>query len=109
MPTNYKETTLDGTSWVRCVTVLVKNDYGTVPYILYDEERVINLLGANPIVQPIGTLRRNFDPDGVIPLINPQTGEATGATITQAEAYAVLYSAYLQAAMARDAEESYHE
>ena len=37
-----------------------------------------------------------------IPLRDPQTGKPTGAVMTYAEAYAVLYSAYLDAALERD-------
>ena len=107
MTANYKETTTTGTTWTRCTRVVVNNDFGELPYVLFFEQQVFNVGGS--MVRDLGVLRQNFDPDGVIPLINPQTGEATGATITQAEAYAVLYSAYLQAAMARDAEEGGHD
>lgn len=108
MTANYKEITTTGTTWTRCTRVVVNNDFGEPPYVLFFEQQVFNA-GGQQILKDLGVLRQGFDPDGVIPLINPLTGEATGATITQAEAYAVLYSAYLQAAMARDAEESYHE
>lgn len=104
MTANYKETTTTGTTWTRCTRVVVNNDFGEPPYVLFFEQQVFNVGGS--MVRDLGVLRQNFDPDGVIPLINPQTGEATGSTITQAEAYAVLYSAYLQAAMARDAEDA---
>ena len=105
MTANYRETTTTGTTWTRCTRVVVNNDLNEQPYVLFFEQQVFNM-GGQQILKDLGVLRQNFDPDGVIlPLINPQTGEATGATITQAEAYAVLYSAYIQAAMARDAEE----
>lgn len=104
MTANYKENSVAGTVWNRCTRVVVNNDFGEPPYVLFFEQQVFNVGGS--VVRDLGVLRQNFDPDGVIPLINPQTGEATGATVTQSEAYAVLYSAYLQAAMARDAEEA---
>lgn len=104
MTANYRETTTTGTTWTRCTRVVVNNDLNEQPYVLFFEQQVFNVGGS--MVKDLGVLRQNFDPEAVIPLINPQTGEATGATITQAEAYAVLYSAYLQAAMARDAEDA---
>lgn len=105
MTANYRETTTLGTTWTRCTRVVVNNDLDEPPYVLFFEQQVFNL-GGQQMLKDSGALRQAFDPDAVIPIINPQTGEATGATVTQAEAYAVLYSAYLQAAMARDAEES---
>lgn len=104
MTANYRETTTTGTTWTRCTRVVVNNDLNEQPYVLFFEQQVFNVGGS--MVKDLGVLRQNFDPEAVIPLINPQTGGATGATITQAEAYAVLYSAYLQAAMARDAEDA---
>ena len=108
MTANYKETTATGTTWTRCTRVVVNNDINETPYVLFFEQQVFNLEGQQTL-KDSGVLRQDFEPDAVIPLINPQTGEATGATVTQAEAYAVLYSAYLQAAMARDAEEGGHD
>jgi len=52
---------------------------------------------------PLGSLAVPFDPAKTIALRDPATGEPTGATVTYAEAYALLYSAYLAAAAERDA------
>jgi hypothetical protein len=35
-------------------------------------------------------------------MLNPETGEATGATVTHAELYAILFSLYMQTAVERD-------
>ena len=51
---------------------------------------------------PAGALTVEFDPAREIALRDPQTGKPTGAVMTYAEVYAVLYSAYLDAALERD-------
>ena len=103
---NYKETTIAGTSWVRCSTVIIQNDLGETPTVVFTEQKIINLDGAQQIVQPMGAVRLGFDPAATLALVDPATNLPTGETITHAEAYRILYSAYLQAAMARDAEEA---
>lgn len=103
---NYRETTIAGTSWVRCSTVIIQNELGETPSVVFSEQKAINLDGAQQIVQPMGSVRLGFDPAATLALVDPDTSLPTGETITHAEAYRILYSAYLQAAMARDAEEA---
>ena len=101
---NYKETSVAGTSWVRCSTVIIQNDLGETPTVVFAEQKIINLDGAQQVVQPMGSVRLGFDPDATLPLVDPATNLPTGETVTHAQAYQILHSAYLQAAMARDAE-----
>ena len=103
---NYRETTIAGTSWVRCSTVIIQNDLGETPTVVFSEQTVINLDGAQQVVQPKGSLRLGFEPTALVSLVDPATNLPTGETVTHAEVYRILYSAYLQTAMARDAEES---
>lgn len=103
---NYKESSVAGTSWVRCSTVIIQNDLGETPTVVFTEQRVINLDGAQQIVQPMGSVRLGFDPATPLPLVDPATNLPTGETVTHAQAYQILHSAYIQAAMARDAEEA---
>lgn len=100
---DYNETTLSGSSWQRCHEVSIANTRNTLPVIQFYEERVIALEDGAEIRQPLGALTVPFDSARVIPLRDPITGEATGDEMTYAQAYAVLYSAYLEAALARDA------
>lgn len=102
---NYNEVTVAGTSWLRCARVVVQNEREGQVYVLFDEERIINIDGAQQIAQPVGTLRVDFDPGRTIELIDPETNLPTGDTISHAAIYQILYSAYLSAAMARDAAE----
>ena len=99
---DYKETSVAGHSWQRCTQVVIDNRRGAVPTVRFDEENVVALEGAAEVRTPVGGLTVEFDPAREIPLRDPQTGEPTGAVMTYAEAYAVLYSAYLEAALERD-------
>lgn len=100
---DYNESTVTGHTWQRCHQVVVENPRNAAPSVRFDEERVLALNGGAELRQPAGTLAVLFDPATVIPLRDPSTGEPTGATATYGEAYVLLYSAYVAAALARDA------
>lgn len=100
---DYNETDLTGKAWQRCHEFSIANTRGTLPVVQFYEERVIALEDGAEIRQGLGPLTVAFDPAREIALRNPETGEPTGATMTYADAYAVLYSAYLDAAVERDA------
>lgn len=98
---DYKETSVAGRSWQRCHQVVIENSRSAPPTLRFDEESIV-ALGGGEVRTPAGVLTIDFDPSREIPLRDPQTGEPTGAVMTYAEAYAVLYSAYLDAALERD-------
>jgi len=100
---NYKQTELAGTSWVRCRAVTINNPLtdGT-PMAYFQEEKVVSVEGSNLRVDS-GACSKAFDPAGTITLINPETGEPTGETVTHADLYAILFSLYMQTALERDA------
>lgn len=100
---NYNETTLTGQAWQRCCQVVIENPRTGQPLVRFDEERVLALDGDAEMRTPLGSLAVPFDPAKTIAMRDPATGEPTGATVTYAEAYALLYSAYLSAAAERDA------
>ena len=99
---DYKETSVAGHSWRRCHQIVIDNRRSTVPTVRFDEETVVALDGAAEVRTPAGALTVEFDPAREIALRDPQTGKPTGAVMTYAEVYAVLYSAYLDAALERD-------
>lgn len=101
---NYKESNIAGTVWQRCHEVQIFNPRGAVPSVDFVEERVIVLDDGNEIRQNVGPLKVSFDPARVVPVLDPQTGLDTGNQVTYAEAYAILYSAYIAAALERDAQ-----
>ena len=100
---DYREDTVIGYSWQRCCQIVIDNTRGATPTVRFDEQRVIAMGDAGEVRTPVGTLAVEFDPSHVIPLRDPRTGELTGETTTYGAAYALLYSAYLDAALARDA------
>lgn len=103
MTTNYKESALAGTAWNRCHTIAVMNPRGFPPAIQFLEERVIALDDGQEIRQNLGPIDVIYDPDRIIPLLDPTTGESTGQVATYSQVYQILYSAYISAAQARDA------
>lgn len=100
---DYKETDVVGKAWSRCYQIEIDNVRGRPPAVQFLEERVLVLDDGQDIRQNQGPLAVDFDPARVIPIRNPETGEPTGATATYGEAYVLLYSAYIDAALARDA------
>jgi hypothetical protein len=101
---NYTESTVTGHAWRRCYQIVIDNRRGGVPTVRFDEETVVALDGSAEVRSPAGALTVDFDPAREILLRDPQTGELTGETTTYGAAYALLYSAYLDAALERDVE-----
>lgn len=105
MSGNYLETTASGVTWQRCNSLQISNELGATPVIRFGEEKVFNIDGTIVKKGMMGCAVL-FDPTATISLVDPATNLPTGETITHAEVYRILHSAYLQAAMARDAEEA---
>jgi hypothetical protein len=99
---NYKEQTVTGESWQRCQQVVVENHRSAAPSVRFDEEKVVALAGGEESRKPMGSLVMPYDPQSAIEMRDPTTGELTGETVTQGAVYEIMYSAYMQAALARD-------
>lgn len=93
-----------GESYRRCNQVIIDNPYDGAPSITFAQETI---LGAGSAVMhlPMSGIRVVFDLVATIPVINPETGQPTGQTITHAALYAMIYSAFI-AAIAPIAEET---
>lgn len=100
---NYNEVTAEGVAWTRCNLVVIENGLNAGKRLSFHEQRVVTLAGKS-YVEQTSALLVTFDSAATIPLVDPATNLPTGETITHAEAYRILHSAYIQAAMARDAE-----
>lgn len=100
---DYKESTVAGTTWQRCCQIVIDNTRGAAPSVRFDEEEVLALADGREIKRALGALALPFDPARSIPLRDPVTGALTGGATTYGAAYALLYSAYMAAAEARDA------
>ncbi|ALO46566.1 hypothetical protein [Pseudohongiella spirulinae] len=99
---NYNEQSVTGTEWTRCKRIVISNPLAAQPEIRYDEETVLTTSAGQTLKSAQGYLTVPFDPSAVIDLYDPATGQPTGQTVTQGEIYALVYSAYLTAANARD-------
>lgn len=98
---DYKETSVNGTQWQRCSSVIIDNAYQRNPQIMFQEERLTNVNGEI-FQQGAGGINVPFDPLKVINLLDPATGQPTGQTMTFGEMYMAMWSLYMQEAVARD-------
>jgi len=99
---DYNESAVSGTSWQRCCQVVIENSRSTTPVVRFDEEVITALSNGTELRRPVGSLALPFDPAKTIDMRNPATGATTGMTMSYGEIYAVIYSAYLAAALERD-------
>ena len=102
---NYRETTTSGTSYTRAHTVVINNDLN-FKNIEFQEERVFVMEDGETLNKRLGHLDCDFTPETaatVFPVIDPETGEDTGATASYGEVYALLFSVYMHMAAERDA------
>lgn len=98
----YKESRVAGTKYTRCHTMSISNPRDSAPFVRFEEEVVV-LGDSETISSPIGGFGVLYDnPDKLIPIRDPQTYSLTGQSITYAQLYAMLFSAYWAAAAERD-------
>lgn len=106
MPTNsYRQESTTATKWRRGSGVRVYNPLNAAPSIHFTEEDVVQI-GTSTVISEApndGMMVRAFSPTGEIPMRNPETGELTGSTVSHQMLYAILYSLYMETALARDA------
>lgn len=98
---NYKESTLSGSQWQRCVRVTIDNNYGQTPQITMHEER-ITVVGEQQFKENVGAVYAAFDPDAEIALLDLETGEPTGAVVTHGQIQLAIWSLYMAKAKERD-------
>lgn len=91
-------TPVSGESYIRCSQVVIDNRLGVQPSVSFDRERVIGLGGGQVIRQPLSPVVLEFSSEGSVDVIDPETGEATGDTISHPQIYALIYSAFISAA-----------
>lgn len=104
---DYRETSIAGTSYTRGRSMYFENPLGSAPSLLVLEETVINL-ADRVITEHAGEIRKVVDDLSVeFPLRNPATNEIIeGQSMTYQDLYVGLYSLYWHLALDRDAEEA---
>lgn len=100
---NYNETNITGQQWTRCHQVIVSNPLGGTPSVQFAEEAALSL-GDKTLTSPAGVLQVPFDPAKVVPLLDPETLEPTGHSMTYGQLYLGMFGAYIQAATEQDTE-----
>lgn len=104
---DYRQQTISGSKWTRCLHIEANNPYGGQPAIRFDEEERVILQDGQTLGRPTGTITRAFtDPLAEFQLLDPTTGAPAGGTMTHGQVYAVLWSLYIDSARIRDAEEA---
>lgn len=98
---DYKETTVNGTSWQRAQMIHISNHLGQLPTVTYQEEEILALDTGN-IQRLVGQISCTIDPESSIALRDLDTGEPTGETVPVGLIYQALYSDYLTRAFERD-------
>jgi len=86
------ETQITGQSWLRAKTITIYNsEPNTPPVVRFEEETYTQLSDGRSISNPGGaTSGQMGDPTTPIALLDPNTLEPTGATITHGELYAAM-------------------
>lgn len=101
---DYRETSVSGTSYTRGRSLYFENPLGSNPSLLVREETVINL-ADRVITEPAGEIRKVVTDLSVeFPIRNPATNEIIeGQTMTYQDLYVGLFSLYWHLALERDA------
>jgi len=104
---NYKEITGSGSSWTRAYRVTIENPIKPSVInplkMIFLEEEVVKL-DEKIVTNHSGSVTLFYDPQGGIELLDIETGEKTGALISQQYVYTILYSLYMHGAYLRDNE-----
>ena len=93
-----------GESYVRCSQVVIDNPLSGPPRVTYAQETIVGTGTGQVLHIPMQPVAQAFDPAALIAVLDPGTGEPTGETITQGRIYALIYSAYLAAVTAAEAQ-----
>lgn len=100
---NYNQSDVDGIKWTRASQVKIDNPLGGIASIRFREEDVISS-GDDTISTCRGSVGATFkDPQMSFPILDTETGEETGQTMSYQDVYIALHSLYISLARERDA------
>lgn len=92
------QTPVAGESYRRCFQVVIDNPLVGNPTVMFSQETIVGTDAGSVLRIHIQPLPLAFDPTAEIAVIDPETGEPTGDVVTQADVYALIFSAYIAAA-----------
>jgi hypothetical protein len=99
---NYKEQAVTGTAWRRARMVQINNESNSVPTVTFVEEEITDL-GGVVVHTDVENLSDDYSQNREIALLDPETFEPSGQTISEGLIYLALFSKYMALAAARDA------
>lgn len=100
---DYKEGAVAGMKWNRASKIVITNELGINPSILFVEQEVIALPDGTNIQRDVGNLYGTFDPELAFDLYDPITGEIAAGQATMNDVYELIYSYFRHVAAERDA------
>jgi len=90
-----RETTLTATKYLRCKRITIDNPSPTaLPTVRFESEEIILLPDGKTVNEDKGIIHGPFNPTESFAILNPDTFEPTGATMTHMELYAIMVSLY---------------
>lgn len=104
---DYREQQGTVKAWRRCRSIMINNPYNQPSqiHVRFDEEDMVSFQDGTTMktggMMP-SFLTVPFDPAKVITMVDTETLQPTGATMTFAEVYQILFSAYITCATERD-------
>ncbi|MEO7494726.1 MAG: hypothetical protein ABIT83_17570 [Massilia sp.] len=99
---DYKQGTMNGTFWHRFARIFIANPRGAAAEVNCFEEKVLVLEDGTESVTSLGPMKFIFDPQATIALLDPLTGDPTGATIAGWEVHQAIFSYVMDEAKKRD-------
>lgn len=105
---NYDKTNVNGETWIRANKIVLLNDYGESPSITYIEEELFNFTDGtfvkkqyNPLYPVYKSLTQE-NSNTVFDIVDSETKQNSGKSMTYKELYDSLYSLYFHLAKERD-------
>lgn len=99
----YQRSDVVGEEWMRANRIIFENPPTGDFKVRFAEERAVMLADGTVMSKPMGVLEDSCPQDQLdqsFELIDPTTGEGTGAHMTYAQLHSALYSMYLKASQA---------
>lgn len=99
MPVKYQRSDVAGEEWMRAKRVIFENPPEGDFKVRFTEERAVALADGTILTQPMGVLEDSRPQDQLsesFELLDPTTGEGSGAYMTYEQLHVALYSLYLK-------------
>lgn len=95
MATEYKQSNIAGTSYERTYKIEIDYPDDGIPVAIMRREKIFVLSDGSKLHQPMVDLPVAFDPSKQYALLNPETGEALGASVTLLDIFVAFYSIFV--------------